>query len=553
MIIPRDYQEYGINSVFEYFAEASGNPLLLYPTGTGKSVVIAEIFRRALQGWPSFRGMMITHSELLVEQNYEKLKAVWPEVPAGIYCAGLNRKEHFFPITFCSIQSVANVTELFGFIDFIVVDEAHMISPSEETLYQKVFTELRKRNPKLKIVGLTATGFRMKQGHLLEGENAIFTDVIVDATNLEAFNWFLDEGFLVAPIPKPTREQIDTSKVKFTAGDYNQKELQEVSDTPKINEAAVREILMEGAERNCGLIFATGVDHCKHLHEVFEYYVPGEATWVASRGMTGKERDRRISDFKAGKYRWMINNGILTTGFDHPPVDLIAILRKMMSPGLWVQILGRGTRPLYEEGFDLSTKEGRLLSIAASAKQNTLVLDFCGNTAQLGPINDPVMPNPRKRNTPGDAPVRICDNCGCYNHASATECWMCHHIFPRQNKVQDVASTKELVRRAKELVLPIVDIVPVDRVVYNVHTKTGRPDSIKVMYHCGVRMFTEWVCLEHGGYAAKKAREWWRERMNDEPPETTADAIAQVDALRIPTAIKVVTNMPNGEISGYVY
>lgn len=113
--------------------------------------------------------------------------------------------------------------------------------------------------------------------------------------------------------------------------------------------------------------------------------------------LTKDERTERLAGLKSGKYRAAVNNNILTTGFDLPSIDLIAVIRPTNSPGLWVQMLGRGTRPVYAPGFDLWSTAGRLAAIEAGSKQDCLVLDFAGNTRRLGPINDPVLP--RKRAT----------------------------------------------------------------------------------------------------------------------------------------------------------
>ncbi|WP_423237389.1 DEAD/DEAH box helicase, partial [Enterobacter cloacae] len=119
-----------------------------------------------------------------------------------------------------------------------------------------------------------------------------------------------------------------------------------------------------------------------------------------------KERDTIINDFKSGRITAVVNNNVLTTGFDHPGLDLIVVLRPSESSRLWVQILGRGTRPDYADGFDLSTTAGRLQAIAASHKQNCLVLDYSGNTRRLGPINDPVMPKRPGQKGKSTAPVK---------------------------------------------------------------------------------------------------------------------------------------------------
>lgn len=558
LLKPRDYQDYAIDKPFEYFINGgSGNPLLAMPTGVGKSIVVAGMVERALREYPQTRILMLTETKELVAQNYAKLKALWPTAPVGIYCDGLDRKQCHYPITFGTLGSVVNVVGVFGFIDLVIVDECHGISTNDDSMYRRLLTALSVTNPKLKVIGLTATPFRMKQGLLTEGDNALFTDIIVDMTALESYNWFFEQGYLVPPIPRPTTMQYDPANIKIKGGEYDQKGMQEEVDNQKKNESVVLELLQAGEKRNCGMVFAGGIDHCKHLVEIFEYY--GQSvTWVASRGMSSKDRDRNIRAYQEGEYKWMVNNGILTTGFDHPPIDIMGIARLILSPGLWGQMLGRGTRPLYAAGFNLATMEGRLASIAASVKQNTMVLDFGNNVTRLGTINDLRVPSPPERKRKGDAPVRICDNCGCYNHASARTCWQCGFEFPRYLKIDESAGTRALVKGVNSRVAPIdapkYKEIPVDRVTYQQWKKQGKPDSIKVTYHCGKKEFHEWVCLEHDRVAGAKARAWWRKFSGEQSvPATVASALEQTSNLKTPLAIEVRVNSDFPEIRTHIF
>lgn len=556
--IPRDYQDYAVGKVFEYFAENEfpGNPLVAMPTGTGKSPVIALIILQALQMYSGTRIMMLTETKELVEQNYRKLKEIWPMAPVGIYCDGLGRKDFHYPVTFGTIGSVKSVPAAFGYIDFVIVDECHGISTDDDTMYRQFLSALRQVNPKVKVIGTTATHWRMKQGLLTEGENALFTDIIVDMTDLESYNWFFEQGYLVPPTPRPTSVEYDLLNVKIKGGEYDQKSAQAAVDNQKKNEAVVLELLEFGQHRHCGMVFAGGVEHCQHLYDIFKYY--GESvTWVASRGMSGKQRDYNIAMFKAGDAKWMINNGILTTGFDHPPVDIMGIARLILSPGLWVQILGRGTRPLFAHGFDLTMAAGRLAAIAASLKQNCLVLDFANNTTRLGTINAPRIPLPPERKRKGDAPIRICDGCGCYNHASARICWQCGHEFPRYLKIDETASKKALVTTVNSGVAPVpiaeYKEVAVDHVTYSLHKKPGKPDSMKVEYHCGRKVFREWVLFDHQQWSGK-ARAWWRKFSGTSfAPASTEMALSMTDVLRQPRAIEVAANLEFPDIKNHIF
>lgn len=386
----RDYQDYAIESIFRYFEEGGeGNPVVAMPTGTGKSVVIGGFIQRAFQRYPGQRVMKLTHVKELIEQNFEKLLAIWPTAPAGIFSAGLRRRDAYCPITYAGIATAIKAVETFGHVDLLLIDECHLVSPKADTMYQAFINGLKKVNPYLKVIGFTATHYRMGQGLLIE-EGGLFTDVCVDMTTLEAFNWFLAEGYLCPLVPRPTRTELDVEGVEIRQGEYNLKQLQEAVDRDEVTHAALLEALEMGHDRQHWLVFASGVEHAIHVAAMLES-LGVSATCVHSK-MSDGERDQRLADYKAGKYRAMVNNGILTTGFDFPAIDLIVMLRPTQSPGLWVQMLGRGTRPLYAPGFDLETTEGRLAAIINSPKRNCLVLDFAGNTRRLGPINDPVIP-----------------------------------------------------------------------------------------------------------------------------------------------------------------
>jgi DNA repair protein RadD len=245
-----------------------------------------------------------------------------------------------------------------------------------------------------------------------------------------------------------------------------------------------------GADRKCWLVFASGVDHALHVTEALnDRGIP--ATCVHSKLKTA-ERDQRIADFKAGHYKAMVNNSILTTGFDHPPVDMEVILRPTRSTSLHVQILGRGTRPS-----------------PATGKENCLVLDFAGNTRRLGPINNPVLPRKKGQGGSQEAPCRVCDACQAYNLISAKVCAFCGEAFPVAVSIMNHASVAPLIAK----VLPDEKTTSnVDRVVYSLHRKAGKPDSVRVTYYSGLNQYSEWVCPNHGGYARLKFEQWWAKR-----------------------------------------
>lgn len=552
----RDYQQAGVTALFRYFAEGNGgNPVVAMPTGTGKSLTLAGFQKEAYLMYPGQRFLNLTHVKELIKQDYDAMRSLWSTAPAGVYSAGLKRKESHYPITFAGVASVAQCPELFGRVDLAFIDEAHLLSPKDGTMYRRIIKTLKGINPLLKVVGFTATPFRLGQG-MLTDEGGLFTDVCFDLTGLDAFNWFFSEGYLVPPIPRRTQEQLDTENVGTTGGEFIQSELQAAVDREDITFRCMRETIQYGSERRHWLIFASGVDHAIHVRDMLES-LGVSATCVHSR-MSDEERDRSLADFTSGRVRAMVNNGILTTGFDFPGIDLICMLRPTQSPGLWVQMLGRGTRPVYSPGHDLTTREGRLASIAASGKHNCLVLDFARNAIRLGPINDPVLPKRKgKGNRP--APVKTCEVCGTYNHTSARVCINCGAAFHIAVKIAPGASSASLVATSEPGVapkdLPQIEPFKVERIVYSEHKKRDRPTSLRVSYYCGFRMFEEWVCLEHEGYARRRAMEWWRRRILAElnatpPPRTVAEAMLRTKELRAPSTIRVWINKERPEITG---
>jgi DNA repair protein RadD len=537
----RDFQLEGISALYDYFATTDGNPLLCYPTGTGKSYVNAGIAINVLTEFPNQRIIMLTHVKNLIEQNLEKLLKLWPNAPVGIYSAGLNQRDTAHPLIFGGVASVVNNVEAFGHRDLCIIDEAHLVSPQETSMYQDIIKRLRVINPMLKIIGLTATAFRCGQGMLTEGDNPIFDDICFDLTGVHPFNRFIAEGYLAPLIPKQTRVEVDTSSVKIINGDFAKNQLDEV--TEKILYEALKETVERGYDRNCWLVFCSGIKTANHAAEILQSF--GISAAAIHSKLSDAECDKRFEAFKRGELRAICGNNKFTTGFDFAPIDLIAMLRSTASPGLWVQMLGRGTRP-----YDFNNPE-KYVKGFEYVKRNCLVLDYAGNCRRLGPINDVVLPR-KKGDKTGDAPIKICDACGLYNHASARHCGGkpyptdegCGAEFLFKTKLVRTAGTDVLIAGDE----PVVESFEVTRVIYHKHNKVGSMPSMKVSYYCGLQRFSEYVCLQHLGMAKTRARSWWQQRHASPPPETVDEALLYSSQLRCPKRISVVTSSKFPEI-----
>ncbi|MCW2763962.1 MAG: PaP73 [Marmoricola sp.] len=530
----RYYQQAAKAAIFDYFEKGNdGNPLVGMPTGTGKSLVIADTIREVLQGWPGQRVMMLTHVAKLIEQNTKTLLNVWPNAPVGIHSQGLKQREYLQPIIMGGVQSVYKNVQQFGWRDLLFIDEAHLIGPTDDTQYAATIGALKAINPRLKVIGFSATLFRLKQGELIDG--GLFTDVCYDLTGYQEFNKLIAEGFIAPLIGKPTAVKFDISDVAVTAGDYNGKQLEAAIDKDELTFRACKEILEYAYDRKSWMIFSAGISHAEHIAAMLgQFGIPAAA--VHSK-LSDTENEKRLKAFEAGEYRAIVGNNKLTTGYDHPPIDFIADMQPTCSPGKHVQKYGRGTR-------------------ISTGKDNCLVLDFAGNVPRNGPINDPVKPRKPGQGGGGDAPVRICDNCGAYNHASARFCCNCAEAFNFAPKIFQTAGNHEILKSDQ----PVIEWFDVNRVFYTMHEKKDEfgnlkaPPSMRVQYVCGLRRFDEWMAFESAvPYVRHKAHDWWKQRHASEPPPTTWQALQHQSQLRQPKRIQVHLNKKFPEIKGYDY
>ena len=521
MIKPRDYQIESLNLLWSYFAQGNkGNPLICYPTGTGKTLIPALWIANVMKHYPNQRFLLLTHVKELIEQNAEVMKIIWNNAPLGIYSAGLKQKQACLPVVYAGIQSAARHPSLFGFRDIVFIDEAHLVSDEESSQYITFLSTLKVINPNMKIIGMTATPFRMGMGLLTEGK--IFTDIVHDITKLDEFNRLIAQGYLSPLVPKRTRTELDVSNVGMAKGDFIGSQLQAAVDKNDVTRDGLKEVVECGQNRRSWLIFASGIEHAEHIAEMLNEFGIDCAPVHSKR--TSEFNDQAIRAFKANKLRAIVNFSKLTTGFNHPNIDLIADFRPTMSIPLHVQKLGRGTRP-------------------AEGKQNCLVLDFSRNVPRLGPINDPIIPK-KKGTKEGDIPVKICDNCGTYNHLKVRFCTECGQEFQFQIKITPKAGNTEILRSD----MPVVETFEVDKVIYVKRQKLGKPPYIQATYFCGMQGFNEFCFPEHSGYAKHKFSNWWKQRHETDPPVTVIDALKYVNELRTPKRIRVWCNRKYPEI-----
>jgi DNA repair protein RadD len=492
----RPYQQEAVDSVFDYWKNQAGNPLVILPTGSGKSLVMADLMKRLIAGWPGMRLACVTHVRELIEQNHKELIGVWPAAPAGIYSAGIGRRDTRAQILFCGIQSVRDKAALLGHIDIIFVDECHLIPTKAETNYGVFLRDMSAINPDLKIVGLTATPFRLDSGRLDEGDVRMFDGIAYEAQISD----LIEQGYLSPLVTKATQTVLDVSKVHKLGGEFNLHELQLAVNVHEVTQAAVSEIIAFGQTRKSWLVFCSGVEHAYAIaHEMRSRGVNCETI----TGQTQKDdRDNLIRMFRAGEIRCLTNANVLTTGFNAPGVDMLAMLRPTLSPSLYVQMVGRGSRN-------------------APAKKNCLILDFAGNIFRHGPIDQVKA----KRPGHGDAPVKICPECGTIHPISVMVCSSedppCDYIFPANEdekpKHDATASSAPIISKDKPQWVRVTD-----RRFYR-HDKPGGTPSVRVDFRCGLTVHKLWICPEHNGFARQKFVDFWRRHGGDDNPPDSVD------------------------------
>lgn len=506
-MILRDYQQESVAAIYRWFGERADNPLIVLPTGAGKSLVIAAFCQQVLQQWPDQRVLVVTHVKELVQQNHDQMLRLWPEAPAGIYSAGIGRRDHDARILFAGIQSAWKRAATIGWRDLILVDEAHRIPRSGDGQYMRLLQDVRSMNPDCKMVGLTATPYRLDSGRLDEGEDAMFGGV---AHEVEVQD-LIDAGYLSRIRSRaPASGEIDTTDVRIQNGEFQAASLEAAAMDDLVVDAAVDEMLARGRDRKAWLVFACGVRHAGMLVERLR--AAGVETEMVVAATPKDERDRIVAAYKAGELRCLVNVGVFTTGFDVPHVDLIGVLRPTLSAGLFVQMVGRGLR-------------------LAPSKTDCVVLDFGGNFMRHGPIDDVRLRKPGQGE--GQAPVKTCKECQAVVAAAARECPECGAPFPEVPMVRhDERPDEESVAlKAEKRTMEIKKLRVTGRTMrFHTPRDRGRRPTLRVDYRCGIESVSQWLCFEHeaGTLPRNKATEWWVKHGGRKPtPRTIAEAVGR--------------------------
>jgi DNA repair protein RadD len=516
MLHLRPYQEAAKAALYEHLRARADNPCVVIPTAGGKTPVIASTCKDAVNLWQG-RVLILAHVKELLEQAADKLRAVCPEIAFGLYSAGLRRREKGQPVIIAGIQSVYRRACELGPFDLIIVDEAHLIPPEGDGMYRQFLADAKVVNPHLRVIGFTATPFRLKTGTICT------PDGILNAVCYEVgVRELMRDGYLCPLVTRAGQAKVETAGLHVRGGEFVAGEVEALMDQDALVRAACAEVVAQAHDRHACLIFAAGVGHGEHVVRVLAEQHGLECGFVTGE-TPAAERDGLLKRFREGGLKYLCNVNVLTTGFDAPNIDCVALLRPTLSPGLYYQMVGRGFR-------------------LHPGKQDCLVLDFGGNVLRHGPV-DQLRAKGRGPGNGGEAPVKECPACHAVIAAGYARCPDCGHTFSPPERPKHDATASEAGILSGQVT---TTIYPVRDVRYRVHVKRGAGTdasrTLRVDYEVGWQTFkSEWVCFEHTGYARQKAEAWWRRRSTAPVPDTAQQArsIAAAGGLAPTTSVTV--------------
>jgi len=524
----RPYQQAAVQAVYHHLQTRDDNPVVVLPTAAGKSWVIAQLVTDTVCHWQG-RVLVLAHVKELLEQNAEKIQRLCPHVSIGLYSAGLNRRDTDTPVLIAGIQSVYKKAYELGAFDLVIVDEAHLIPPDNDSMYQTLLAALKENQPHLRVVGLTATPFRLTSGPICTPDG-ILNHICYEISIRE----LICDGYLCPLITKTSAQKVDFQSLRVHAGEFIATEVEQLMDEDWLVAAACKEILMYTHNRRSVLVFTSGRQHGQHVAKILRELSGQDVGFIDSQ-TPSTERAELIARFRYETARqtlfeqplqplkFLVNVNVLTTGFDAPNIDCVAILRPTMSPGLWYQMVGRGFR----------TYPG---------KQNCLILDFGGNALRHGPVDCLILPRAPGRGV-GEAPAKECPQCHTVIALGYAACPDCGYQFPPPERKRHTASASNigvLSGHVSETEYEVLDIR------YGVYQKRnappGAPNTMRVEYKiANSTWISEWICFEHTGYPRWKAEQWWKQRSPDPVPDTAQRAveIAQGGGLAYTKKIRV--------------
>lgn len=566
----RYYQREAIKSILRSIASSSDAIAAVVPTGGGKTPIIASLCKTFNNS--GYRTLILAHRAELLQQAVDKIRAWAPGIAPTVFSAGLQERDPSGSVVVAGIQSVYDKIDkitTFGAIDCVIVDEAHLIPESGDGMYRSALADLKRANSSVSVIGLTATPYRMISG-MIVGDGKIFHRVVYDVSVGE----LIEGGYLSRLISKAPPVDADFDSVAIRRGEFDRAAVETIC--AGTTAAAARDVVRYSRDRNSVLIFCSSVATARAAAEQIGA-VTGDREAVATifgdtpraerdeiiRRFTRKSLRRNIFGETEKAVKFLINVDVLTTGFDAPNVDCVALLRPTASAGLYYQMIGRGLR------LDVG-------------KKNCLILDFGGNLRRFGPIDklEQSQKIDRKRAPKSKICPRcfsaiepkalfcnnckfefeppnidyLCPACEAKNSRIAKFCVLCGFEFPRVEvergeRLDETADFHHAVLSSEErqIIYDGIQKTPifeekVEKIFYSKHVgKSGKP-CLRVTYvaRSGAEI-SDFICFEHVGGVRQNAARWWIERSDVRPiPRTVDEALDAIEFAEIaePAAVR---------------
>jgi len=552
-MILRDYQTRTLDQVWNAL-QVKTNVLLTAPCSAGKTILFSKIIQRLLRENPAFRCLILVDREILVTQSRDKLRDVAPELALsiGIVCASVsNQKRLDCSVTVASRQSLIGQLDSFPPVQLVICDEAHLLAtPHEDNIepdqYSKILNKLCKYNPKMRLVGCTASPYRLggRGGYIYGAMNRSDAMPYFDMVDAEITTRELLAGGYIAPLTGRAQTNSgfleDLKNVDMVAGEYNLGQLSNMMcKTTHIN-SCVEAYQKYASDRCKTLVFCTSIEHAESVALAF-LEADIDSCAIHSK-LSAIEEFANMEALKTGSMPVFTSVAKLTTGMDISDIDCIIMARPTKSTALYQQCIGRGQR-------------------LAPGKTDCLVIDLVGCTMEFGTDMDNLKVAIPSSGNGGDAPQKICQGekpdgtvCGQAVHASLRYCPHCNYEFEITEAVE--AAIGDL-KKVEFNALAKPETYKVTHVMYHCHlSKNSGKELIRVTYECGsFATFYDYVCLpdHYDGYAISKAELWWEERTDEFFPDTVDEFLFLSGQLAEPIEIEVVKDGRFDRITGYKF
>ena len=510
----RGYQINAKKDTYRYWKDGTGTaPIIVAPTGAGKSVIIASIINDIRRKNPNVRFCMATHVWELVEQNSKRLALFNPELEGDIgIVSGQQGNDHNHPIVCGTIQTLARRLDQMEHNDpfaLLIIDEAHLLPVKATSQYRTFIDWARDKNPEMRILGLTATPYRLDSGYLHEGENALFDGVSYDIE----IKTLIEHGHLVTPKTRWSGATMNHDLLKIRAGEYTA----ESQDSAMNMEDMIKDALSQGNNTKADrwLWFFPSVESAEKASEYIAEIQDHRCVCIHG-GQTPNHRDMYLHMFRDGHATHCTNVQVMTTGIDIPQINHVVLGFTTKSTNKYVQTIGRGLRP-------------------HPHKENCIVLDYGRNAMRHGTLDRLMVQTKEKKDTSVVA-ARHCKVCGAYMSANEQVCVECGNAFPKR-----FAKLTFNKRFNGEVLSWLVEptTAKIDRTLYKTWDGKSGFKTVKIGYYTEHgEWLNEWICPEHpdNHIATRIYRQRWNKTYQCEPPIGAALCVRHLKEQRLQPA-----------------